>query len=296
MKYAFHCILAFIWLASIPIASASTLWEDTITSLNPVGWWRLNDTTLTTAIDATTNNYDGTYVGGPALSQAPAFDSGTNLSVRFDRNSHTSGDHVIIGDVLDFGASDEFTLMAWIKASRLSSTGTGASMKVVNKGLTTAGTPSDAGYDILLRDSLLQARIRDGSNNSAIASVAEPSSNEWHFVVAVLNRSSDELLLYLDPMGGSAAATVDASSVGSLATNIPLAFGALDRTGGTSTDISEYFDGHIDEVVIFNKALTGGEIQTAFIATVPVPESTTLALTGLGLAGIGYRRRQLKKA
>ena len=40
-----------------------------------------------------------------------------------------------------------------------------------------------------------------------------------------------------------------------------------------------------------------GFSEAAFIGeSESIPEPTTLALMGLGLAGIGYRRRQLKKA
>lgn len=72
-------------------------------------------------------------------------------------------------------------------------------------------------------------------------------------------------------------------------TNIPLAIGALDRDGVGIT--TEFFDGFIDEVVIFDQALTGSQVQQAFdSATIPEP-GTVVLIAMASLALLMWKRR-----
>jgi len=273
-------------LLSASAARADSIWPSTVAAFGPSGWWRLNETSGSAAFDSSGGGFDGTYDGSPTLGQAPAFDadaSPPNRSVRFTPGT---SDRVRMGDVLDLGTSD-FTLAAWFQKTSSST----ALMKILNKGLTSAGTPPSAGYQLRIGNNLIEVGVNDGTS-FINAQASEPTINQWHFVAGVLDRSANELRLYVDPSGGAATTTEPIpGTFGSVDSNIPLAIGALDR--GTFGPTTEFFDGFIDEAIIFERALTGDEVQRLFDSTtIAIPEPATSLLWGIGGVWLVARRRE----
>ena len=164
-------------------------------------------------------------------------------------------DFVGVGDVLDMGTGS-LTIDVWYKTPL-----SGAVMKLVNKGLTGAGTPQNAGYHLRLENGSLTFIVADESGTDYTAHAPEPSPNLYQHVAEVLDRDTNEARLYVD---GSLVGNTDVSGIGSLDTNIPFAIGALDR--GTFGSVSEFFQGQIDEVEIFDRALTADEIKAIYEA------------------------------
>ncbi|MBN2450843.1 MAG: hypothetical protein JXR77_10670, partial [Lentisphaeria bacterium] len=207
------------------------------------------------ALDAAGGDHNATFGNGNA-DAAPLWGDGpagaatvsVGTALRFDG----SNDFVDMGDVLDWGASDSWTVETWFfKASAAT-----AGQKILNKGMTTSGTPAGTGYQLRLINRTLEFTVT-GVGTPSVASVApEPSPFAWHHVAGVLDRGAGELRLYID---GELVATTPFTDLGSLDTNIPLAIGALHRGAYGST--VEFFSGALSEVRLWQTVRTAAEIR-----------------------------------
>ena len=143
---------------------------------------------------------------------------------------------------LNFGTGD-FTVEFWARYYK------DGYMGLVSKGVGSA----DAGWEVVvnLNDGKILGRIEGpGSANSTTAtSGSQYNDGLWHHIVAVYDRSAN-VTLYIDKV---ADGTVDITAVGDCdATH------SLDI--GRQTSENNPFDGQIDDVRIYNKALTTAEI------------------------------------
>ncbi len=209
------------------------------------------------ANDESENGHNGT-VNGATLTT----DRFGNENSAYDFDG--INDYISIGDKLDFGIN-EYTISTWINSPNYDQ-----SAKIINKGQTGAGTPIESGYSIRFLNSQLEVPIPELrfsyiDDNQIVGAVSIPSNNlpanSFSLITAVLVRNSGnsiELELYVN------GSLVDENTfnIGSSNTNIPLSFGALHRGSYGST--SEFFNGKIDNIRIYNRALSEAEIQALF--------------------------------
>jgi len=171
-----------------------------------------------------------------------------NYCLDFDGNN----DFVSMSDVNDLGTND-FTLEAWVNIEVMDPGGS----KIISKGLTTVGTPSNAGYGLRVNkvdigDVEFHMGNSDGSHIQVVYNGITP--NGWNHVAGV--REGKKLYLYLN---GELVQEDSTQTVYNVNTNIPLAVGAHYR--GVFGNIGEYFNGKIDEVRIWSIKRTQAEIQ-----------------------------------
>ncbi|MCB0565982.1 MAG: T9SS type A sorting domain-containing protein [Phaeodactylibacter sp.] len=198
-----------------------------------------------------------------ALVTSPSF-SQTDNCLDFDGIN----DFINIGNVHNLGTSD-FTIEAWIYLESLST-----SNKIINKGQTVAGTPSNAGY--ALRTSYsnpeeINFSVGHSDGSFIRATYLGVAINTWYHVAGV--RNGTNIILYLD---GVAVATANSGVVYDVDTNIPLAIGALHR--GSYGYTSEFMDGKIDEVRIWNRALCAEEIALYNSCAITTPKPNLIAV------------------
>lgn len=118
--------------------------------------------------------------------------------------------------------------------------------------------------------------------------IALPAAGEWHHLAFNVDAAANQSTLYLDGV-------VVANRGFAIATT---ANGTHTRFGTQFQAFNEFFDGSLDEIMIFEGALTAGEIATLASAspgTTPVPLPVSMWLTMPGLLALASRRRMSRR-
>lgn len=118
-----------------------------------------------------------------------------------------------------------------------------------------------------------------GSASQEITSPRMPY-NEWHHYAMTL--SADKFIFYID---GEMVGSESNLQLGNFTTSIDYINIGRERWSGSDR---RFFNGLIDDVRIYDSALSAEQIQS--LATVPAPTSLILALSGLGSLAI-FRKR-----
>ncbi|MBM4055129.1 MAG: hypothetical protein FJ264_10770, partial [Planctomycetes bacterium] len=156
-----------------------------------------------------------------------------------------TNDYVEIGDI---DLSDAFTLSAWIKASSF-----GKNM-IIGKTWET--------YQLLVKDGGTIVVSRNSAN--AISYRASLATNTWYHIVATFD-TTNGTVLYVDGNEVATSGNTSVTTKNDVATKI----------GATGWTAQDYFNGIVDEVRIFNRALTSGEVYDLFSGQTTVSKSIT---------------------
>ncbi|HXH94315.1 MAG TPA: LamG domain-containing protein [Thermoanaerobaculia bacterium] len=219
-----------------------------------VGWWPLDETSGTTVLDRSGLGNNGTATGpiGPGSnpkSVAGFVGNGLNFF-------SGSGMHVPPSPSLNFGPpavpqNMSFTIDAWIK---------------VHGGpiLGNLSLRNQLGYAVAFADNgMLRLEMGTGSSTNTKTWFGPAiTPNTWTFIAVVVDRSTQKVTLYTAPVGGPLAAT----SPPPLIPNSANAYsGSALLIGGCSGDTNGC-DTVLDEVEVFNRALTQVEVQSILTA------------------------------
>ncbi|EKD91103.1 MAG: hypothetical protein ACD_30C00045G0003 [uncultured bacterium] len=155
---------------------------------------------------------------------------------------------------LDFAASDNFTVSAWVKRDGASS--------AINYIITKASGATYTGYKLSMDASGdLCFAIRDGTNaeDSACTSAVDFDNDVWHFVSGV-KAGTSSITLYVD--GQQRAQDASIAATGTLA-NTGTFYAGVDLDG-----TSNEWLGYIDEVKVYrdNTARTAAQVKADFNA------------------------------
>lgn len=99
--------------------------------------------------------------------------------------------------------------------------------------------------------------ISDGTNQvSTSRTLTGYTDGDWHFITYVINRSNNTETVYMDAV--ARGATIDISSVtGTAGTGASMLI-------GTKGNLGQYYSGTLDDVRIYNRALSAAEITTLY--------------------------------
>lgn len=220
-------------------------------NLGLVGYWSLNDGVGTQAGDASGNNHTLDLENGPTWTAGKKAGA-----VSFDGSNDTAN-----VDTDDFDSFEQGSVSAWIKTS------VGGTIVSYGSRSTQLGNMSwvcEVG-----------CRQEWQSNPVAAWGVVETTTdirdNQWHFITFVANGSS-RVKIYIDGVeqstthNGQGSETdwiADTRTVASEPNNLQLG-SAIRRIDGAAEDYNPRFTGTIDDVRIYNRALTATEITAMY--------------------------------
>ncbi|MDO8619660.1 MAG: DUF2341 domain-containing protein [Candidatus Daviesbacteria bacterium] len=234
----------------------------------PVGWWKMDECQGTVANDSSGNNNSGTItIGGTGtqtgvgtcidgLSTSTWANGATgkrNASLNFDGTD----DYITMGDpasgILDPGTGN-FTLSAWVKTTMTTQGGiiskeqaAGNSRYYMSVNNSPGTNPGKLGF-----------YLKDTSGNSLESAIGTKTFNDgsWHHVAIAFDRTANLAYGYID---GAQIGSVSISTVtGTITNTFNFAVGA--RNEGSTL----FFNGQIDDVQIFNYALTSTQVKDVY--------------------------------
>nr|NIP35727.1 LamG domain-containing protein [Thermoplasmata archaeon]NIS12821.1 LamG domain-containing protein [Thermoplasmata archaeon]NIS20725.1 LamG domain-containing protein [Thermoplasmata archaeon]NIT78129.1 LamG domain-containing protein [Thermoplasmata archaeon]NIU49797.1 LamG domain-containing protein [Thermoplasmata archaeon] len=200
-----------------------------------VAVWQCNEGSGTKVGDGTTNGHNGTTQGGASWTTGKF---GKALSLDGTDDYATVKDN----DDFDFGTG-EFTILAWVKTSATTTTGSGRDDILVK------GDPTISGYSLSARSNVATFFI---ANSGALYGTTNINDGKWHHLAGTRD-SSGNTVLYLD---GSSEAT------GSNSENVDTSYDV--HLGRHGTKQESYFDGALDDMAVFNKALSSTVIKDIY--------------------------------
>jgi hypothetical protein len=149
--------------------------------------------------------------------------------------------------LIDFGASDSFTLVAVHRPWATQGTNDTLIAKKANTTNTTAGWSLSGGSSTALQG---QAQLGDGTAGITAVSGSR-TSGALTVTAAVRNVTADTLTVYLN---GTAGTAITDTTTATLANSEVMRVGRLSGAG------TEYSDMELVAVAVFRRALTSGEI------------------------------------
>lgn len=245
----FDCVTSSV--ASLFIRVPSTKgYETTILGLNPLAYYRLDETNGTTAFDYS-GGFDGTYqaaavMGGPGVQDPPfgGFET-NNTAVQTIGSLTNSWVSAPFGSL----STNAVTFTAWIRPDGLQSNWCGL---VMTRG---GGVAGGLGYN----DQQMLAYTWNNDSTWTFNSGLVIPTNQWSFVAMVIE--PNKAIVYLNGLLSATNAIRHTMDV--FGNNWRI---GEDAWGDAWGDLSRTFNGVIDEVAIFAHSLTPAQVQEIYDA------------------------------
>jgi len=216
----------------------------------PVGWWKFDDCQGLTAFDSSGLGNNATISIGPSGTQnsvgtcqagtSAAWTNGATGKYNSSLNFDGIDDYIWLGNLATLSPSN-LSISSWFK---ISSNITGTIIR--NR---------TYGYSISLSSGNVRTHVYESSGSQlSISSPLTYGDNNWHFATSTYNGTT--IRLYVD-------GKLVNSSTGTGTGTIYYSGNAI-GIGRDADNSSSYFTGQIDDVRIYNYALTSEQIKTVY--------------------------------
>jgi hypothetical protein len=187
------------------------------------------------ANDASGNGHDGSVKGASFVDDRAG---NNNAALSFD-----GSDYVLVKDHADFWFTDQFTLMAWIKEA-----------SPVQSAKIFSFRSKAYFYFIGVDNSHPYGGIGGGPSNTVTLKSIDMPSDRWHLIAFVYNSSTGKMHIYYDGIVDETNVTISLPDMD----NVDLTI------GGDAEGSSNFFEGLIDEVGIYDVELSVDEIRGTY--------------------------------
>jgi len=243
-------ILATLWFVVFGLNEAhAALIGKPPTNLGLVGYWSMNEGTGSYADDSSGNKNTGTLTNGPTW-----VDGKRGKALSFDGVDDLvdAGSQIILDDI---GAR---TISAWIRPNTLGESSTG---RIIHKSTSSSEDPSSGWFWRLVNNSgvnAMELRIARASGDMVARSSTGVSFGAWQHVVVTWDGSTlASIDFYIN--GVATGETFTGTGGGAFVSDADDSF-----IIGNNPGLGRTFDGLIDDVRVYNRALSAAEIQALY--------------------------------
>ena len=244
-----------------------------------IAHYTFNETSGTTAADSSGSGNTGTLTNMSGTEWTTGKVGG---ALDFDGTN----DYVSIVENGSLNPTSAFTISAWVKT-------TGNAQFVVNKMKHNSGVGSDDVYAMRIQTNVVAVQVSDGSSSIWVPGSIVVNDGQWHHLTYVFDKPTS--YLYVDGVYDSGGTYPTMNS------NVHNTSEGFFIGGANDNGVMDhFFTGTMDDVRIYDNALSAGEVSAlaAGSSTAPEPASVFASLGLLSAAGCGLRewRRRKKKA
>ncbi len=299
-SFADYCIVtnlygsvtSMVWNVSVTAAPTAP-YPTNVMAANPIGYWRLNETSddgngndgaiCHDYVGGNNGIYTNVYLGNAAggTGYSPATDP-TETAAFFGFFANFDSDANSIAGI-DFSSptntSKAFTVETWAQGYGTQSAGAGLVTKGFSGGeqfCLDAGSPNNC-YRFFMRD----ASGTVHTVTSAVPASKNYDNNIWHHLVGVCDEANGYVAFYIDGQLIGTNAIIPGSGILSSANTMTI--GA--RMGAATGNNNNQFIGFMNDVAIYNYALSPGQIVAQYSTVPTMPFITQQPVASLTING-----------
>jgi hypothetical protein len=231
----------------------------------PVGWWKFDECSGTTTNDSSGNSLTGTWSGatgsqttaGTCTTSSTAWGNGTSGKLNSSLNFDGTDDSVSVSDSNLLDVTTNFSISSWVYLNSFPTNCDTGLFMIANKGRDASTTYAYAlniagNSGCAVAHYAFQFELYDGSNNPGAYSTTTPTTGTWYHVVGTYDGTN--IKMYVNgKLEDSRATTV---TPGTQTSSFVI--------GKNAMASNRYLDGKIDDVRIYNYALSLAQIQKIY--------------------------------